>query len=492
MTADDGTLLDLVRASDGSIVMDGARLTAADLALQARATAVALAARGVGPGDAVVLVDDGSGAELLRCLLAAWSVGARAALVSGTADEAEVAAVVRQTGASLLVRRSPRASDGANEVAFRDLSAQHASAVPPGGCAPDDIALDVASSGTTSAPKCVSYTHRALRANVEAIGRRLHLTPDDVLYSPLPLSVAGVLCMVVLPGLRAGATIHVGRLASARVAAAHGHIQLARPTLLYAVPYVYDLLSRKRGASVYDRLRWAVCSSSPLPAPTFDRLWKHLGVPLRNAYCLAEAATVTLNTCTDPDEIRETVGTPLDGVEVAVEQDAESGAGPEGRLIIRGTSCGLGYRQDGRLVPFSGGEVRTSDLGLLRNGLLTVTGRSDRVIQVAGRNVDLSLIRRAVAACPGLGDFEVVADQHPRLGAVPVLLAEARTLTVPAARVMAFCRTVLHPADMPREIRVLDELPRTITGKVRTAAGGVNAAAGTTPKPHHDGRGDGR
>lgn len=461
------TLLELLRVSQGAVVMDGIRYRASDLVAGARAAAADLRARGTQAGEGLVLVDDGGGAQLLSILMGTWWIGARATVLSGSASEAEVSSTVRQSGAKLVVRHEP--SSDREGPSFADLMAGHAGASGADSCEPAAIALDIASSGTTGSPKCVSFTHDSLSSNVRAIADRLELTADDVLYSPLPLSLAGVLGMVVLPGLLAHSEVHVGRLSGAHIASARKQLRVVRPTLLYGVPYVYEILAGSSGWADHGGLRWAICSSAPLPRSTFDRVRAQLGVPPRSSYCLAEAGTVTLNTCDDMDELRTTVGEPLDGVEVEVEP-----LGPgrqEGRLIVGGSGCGAGYRRMGELEPFPGGKIHTSDLGFFRNGRLTVTGRLDEVVQVAGENVDLAHVRRVVGQCPGLGEFAVTVSRHERLGLVPVLLAEARTLTVSPREVIAFCRSVLRDAEVPREMRVVDEIPRTATGKVRTSTG---------------------
>ncbi|GAA2909505.1 hypothetical protein Acy02nite_89080 [Actinoplanes cyaneus] len=453
------TLLDLLRDSPGTVTADGARLDLTTLLDGGRRAATGLRAQGVTAGAGVLLVDDGSAAELLAALLGVWHAGARAIVVPAGEDE-RLAAITAQTRPALTVGHTAATS-------YAGLLSHSPGAVAE--VRPEDLALEVVSSGTTGQPKCVSYTHDALVRNVTAYARRLRLGRGDVLYTPLPLSVAGVLGMVLLPGLAAGSQVHVGRLSGAGLARAPRQLQDAEPTLLYGVPYVFDLLARQRSARPGNRLRWAICSSAPLPEATFTRVRDALGVPPRSSYCLAEAATVTLNTSDDEDELRATVGAPLDGVEITVEP---FGDGPSGRLIIGGDSRGAGYRRDGVLEPFPDGLVRTNDLGRLRDGVLTVTGRVDEVIQVAGTNVDLAHVRRVLAGCPGLGDFAVVIDRHEHLGAVPVLLAEAAGLRVSEREVLAYCRRELSDAETPRAIRIVAEIPRTVTGKVPLAADG--------------------
>jgi len=457
------TLAEILRSSRGSLVMDGSQLSAADLVSLASRVASSLGSQGVGRGDCVALVDDGRGDELLAALFGVWWIGARATVIAGAASEVEVRSILRETGGALVVRREiPTALKA---TTFSDLLAGNTSTSAAVACVPGDCALDIASSGTTGSPKCASFTHGALSGNVHALARRLELTENDVLYSPLPLSVAGVLAMVVLPGLLAGAVVHVGRLGGARMATARNQVRAARPTLIYGVPYMYEVLARQPLEATRRGLRWAICSSAPLPSATFDRVWAHLGVPPRSSYCLVEAGTVTLNTCNDPQALRSTVGEVLDGVKIRVESISPEHS--QGRIIIGGTSCAAGFRHAGELKAFPGGEVRTSDVGFIQGGRLTITGRSDEVIQVAGQNVDLGMIREVMRKCPGLGEFAVVVSQQERLGRVPILLAESGSLTVSPREVIAFCRTVLRDIEVPREVRVVSEIPRTATGKVR-------------------------
>ncbi|MEV0461142.1 class I adenylate-forming enzyme family protein, partial [Catellatospora methionotrophica] len=352
-------------------------------------------------------------------------------------------------------------------AAYADLLAHPGRAVAQV-CDPQDAALDVFSSGTTGQAKCVSFSHGALWRNVRAYADRLALSGRDVLYSPLPLSLAGVLGMVLLPGLLAGASVHLGRLGGAQAAWAGRQLDAAEPTLLYGVPYTFEILARQRAPRRTAALRWAVCSSAPLPAATFDRVHAHLGVPPRSSYCLVEAGTVTVNTSADLDELRHTVGGVLDGVELTLEPAADGA----GRIVIGGTSCGSGYRHDGVLRPFPGGAVRTNDLGRLAGGQLVVTGRVDEVIQVAGQSVDLAHLSRVLADCPGLGDHAVVVDQHEQLGTVPVLLVETGSTTASAAELLAFCRARLRAVEVPRQVRFVDTIARTATGKVPLAGAG--------------------
>ena len=462
------TLLDLLRSGCGAVVTDGSRTDAADLWSLARRAAAGMSRR-LERGDGALLIDDGGGVELLATMFGAWAAGVRVAVVSGSSAAAEVSAAVAQTGSRLTVLGSPSDAPDDAVTTFDDLLSGSAEWGGREECAPGDVAIDIVSSGTTGPPKCVSYTHAALLSNVRAQADRLALGSGDTLYSPLPLSLGGVVGMVLLPALYAGSTAVLGRLHGARVTRAPQQLRAVDPTLLYGVPYTFELLTRQRRQWDATRLRWAICSSAPLPENTFDRVWAHLGTPPRSSYCLAEAAVVTLNTSNDIDQLRHTVGTPLDGVRVRVDEQAGSnGTGP---LVIGGAGCGVGYRHGGHVEPFPGGEVRTRDVGVLRDGILTLVGRMDDVIQVAGHNVDLAHVQRVVGRCPGVGVFAVVVDHHERLGRVPVLLAEASSLTVAPRDVIEFCRRELQDFEVPRQVRVVDRIPRTISGKVRLSVG---------------------
>src|SRR5579863_9008151 len=116
MTAPNDTLLALVLQGPGSIVVDGDRVDASALELSAKRAAAGYSIRGISAGDGVMIVDNGSGVELLAALLGAWWVGARATLLSSSTDAEQVRAIRAEAGASLLVRSGALVNDG--ELAF--------------------------------------------------------------------------------------------------------------------------------------------------------------------------------------------------------------------------------------------------------------------------------------------------------------------------------------------------------------------------------------
>src|SRR5712692_7291445 len=174
------TLLELVLNSVGRVVVDGEWLTADDLAATAGRMAAGLERRGVEPGTGVVVVDDASGRDILAVMLGTWWLGAHTTILPRSTTARHLRAAKRETGADVVVSASaPREL----AVPFQDL-----------------VGLMSATAGEY--PGCT----------VADIARRLDLGPADRLYSPLPLSLAGVVGMVLLPGLLAGATTCVGRL----------------------------------------------------------------------------------------------------------------------------------------------------------------------------------------------------------------------------------------------------------------------------------------
>lgn len=453
------TLLELVLNSASHVLVDGRSLTADQLAVTAGRMAAGLERRGVEPGSGVVVVDDASGHDLLAVMLGAWWLGARPAILPRSTNVARLRAAKRETGADVVVSASaPREL----AVPFADLIGRTSAVMGEyPGCTGGDVALEIATSGTTGRPKFVSFTHEALAVNVADFARRLELAPADRLYSPLPLSLAGVIGMVLLPGLLAGATIRVGRLEGPEVRHASRDMRELSPTFVYGVPYVLDVVSRLGRASHLTDLRWLICSSAPLPRATFDRVSGYFGVPPRNSYCLAEAGTVTVNTATGDDELRATVGSPLDHMTVEFEA---SGDGRR-RVVVSGRGCGLGYRRAGRIERFVGGRVLTNDYGSLDDGVLRLHGRADTVIQVAGQNVDIADIHDALAACPGIKDYSVVVGHDDALGQIPVLLVAEAGCRATAEEILDFCRTALPAAAVPRSVRFVDHITRSTAGK---------------------------
>ncbi|MGH8909267.1 MAG: AMP-binding protein [Egibacteraceae bacterium] len=305
-----------------------------------------------------------------------------------------------------------------------------------------DVAVVIATSGSTGAPKSVELTRKALHASAEASLARLDATPADRWLCCLPTShIAGIQVLVRALVLGASPVIHP-RFDPAAVAEAQAtHVSLV-PTMLTR------LLDAGVDVSRFDRILLGGADASPALLARA----RAAGGRVVTTYGMTETAGGCVYD-----------GRPLDGVEVEI--------GPDGRIRIRGPVLARGYR--GRAGEFASGWLHTDDLGRWReDGRLRVLGRADDLIVTGGENVAPAAVAALLAEHPAVAEAAVVGRPDPewgqRVAAVVVPADPSQPPTLDALRRFVTARAT--PAHAPRELTLTDALPLLPNGKLdRTA-----------------------
>lgn len=310
-------------------------------------------------------------------------------------------------------------------------------------------------SGTTGKPKGVVLTETALMAGLTGMEKAVRATSDDLHLSVLPFSLLlEQLAGIFLP-LKVGARIHIAASPATFVREADA----VNPTTTILVP---DLLARwvgylrQTGQKAPASLRFAAAGGAPVGDKLADAAWA-AGIPVHEGYGLSECGSVVA--VNRPGARRAgTVGRPLDGVTVTIEND---------EIVVRGPSVMRGYLGG---AP-AGGVWRTGDAGEWdAEGNLIVLGRKDDVVVTqAGRNVHPEWIEPMLLADPGVHRAAIVAGQS---GVKAVLVVTSGTASEWLARIEqltagipAYARPVevalLTPGDAQRhELFTMDGRPR--------------------------------
>jgi fatty acid CoA ligase FadD36 len=332
--------------------------------------------------------------------------------------------------------------------------------------APDATALVMYTSGTTGPPKGVLLSRRAIAADLDALAQAWQWTADDTLVHGLPLFHVHGLVLGLLGSLRIGNRfVHTGKPAPAAYAAAHG-------TLYFGVPTVWSrVVGEVDAARALSPARLLVSGSAPLPVPVFTRLAELTGHQPVERYGSTESL-ITLSTRVDSERRPGWVGTPLTGVATRLLDDAGAPVPHDGetigRLQVRGPTLFDGYlnRPDATADAFDAdGWYRTGDAAVIdEGGMHRIVGReSVDLIKSGGYRIGAGEVETALLGHPGVVEVAVVGlpdeDLGQRIVAFVVGDAESGAL-------IDYVAQQLSVHKRPREVRIVEALPRNAMGKV--------------------------
>jgi long-chain acyl-CoA synthetase len=242
------------------------------------------------------------------------------------------------------------------------------------------------------------------------------------------------------------------------------------------VPTMFHYLleaARADPGCTFPNLRLCLSAGAIMPAPINKEFEERFGVMLLDGYGITETSTmVTLNwTC--GSRVMGSCGLPVPGLAVRIVDpvtgdDRENGT--EGELIVRGPNLMKGYLnkpQETASVLRKGwyytGDLAKSD----HNGFLTITGRLKEVIIRGGQNIAPAEVEEAVCAFPAVLDCAVVGAPHPYLGEEPVVFVVVRPgMQIDTDEIIAHCKARLSSYKLPAAVHLVDEIPRTGSGKV--------------------------
>ncbi|OZI42133.1 long-chain fatty acid--CoA ligase [Bordetella genomosp. 5] len=465
-------------------------LTYAELDARVTRAAAWLRDQGAIPGQRVLLVGE-NGIAMVVALLAcsragAWPVGVNARLsereVGVIADHAEpvltlyTAALSREAAAHAQAGGA-RAADAGVWGEGIAVSHRHVPPAPETGALRDQVATVIYTSGTTGAPKGVLVPHRGLLhfARISAASRRL--VPADVAYAALPISHIFGIATVLLATLYGGASLVLrSRFDPADVLDALRDPGL---TVLQGVPTMFTrLLAHLRehggdGRPQAPRLRYLYTGGAALD-PTLKRdVQAAFGLPLHHGYGITEYAGSLFITDIDAPRDDCAAGCAVEGVELRIgaPESPPLPAGERGEILVRGPGVMLGYYRDpaqsAHALP-AGGWLRTGDIGLLGDdGALHIVGRSKDLIIRSGFNVYPLEVESVINAWPGVRLSAVVGRPEPDGNeAVVAFIEPLPGAAFDRAGLMAHLRTQLAPYKRPAELRLIDSIPTTVSGKI--------------------------
>jgi acyl-CoA synthetase (AMP-forming)/AMP-acid ligase II/thioesterase domain-containing protein/acyl carrier protein len=385
--------------------------------------------------------------------------------------ETAARAAARKIGLPVL-EVEPAAGDTAGLIEIA-AGATAGTPVRPGPAQTDDLALVLATSGTTSHSKVVPISHRQLVTKVARHARAQKMTAADRCLNLMPLFHAHGLYTALGATLFSGASVVT--LPEFSVESFFRLIATLAPTW-YTGSYTFHHAIYAAAPNHADevkkaQLRFLKTASGRLDTQIVEALEKLFHAPVIEVY----SSTETSHICSTPlpPAVRKpgTVGVPIDGrIAIMGPDDRLLPPGARGEVVVESGEVFSGYENDpaANAECFVDGWFRTGDEGVFDgDGYLTLTGRIKDIINRGGEKITPSEVDGALKAHPDVADAVTFPVPHATLGqevAAAVVPEQGADLT---DEVLAkFLRGRLAPFKIPRRFVIVDEIPKGPTGKV--------------------------
>ena len=340
-----------------------------------------------------------------------------------------------------------------------------------------DLAVIQYTSGTTGQPKGAMLSHFNLYSNALQGEAWMHGAQyrKEVFYAILPMFHAFGMTLFLTYGILKQARLVLFPSFDANLV-----IEAARknpPTVYCAVPPIYETTARKaieRGVDL-SAAKYCISGAMNLPDATAT-LWESVsGGLLVEGYGMTEASPVCLGNPFHPSRRTGTIGIPFPSTWMRVvdpaDPDHDVPQGERGELLIKGPQVFGGYwnnEDETAKTLLPGGWLRTGDVVTVdEDGFTTIVDRVKELIITGGFNVSPSEVEVALRAHPGVADVAVVG--LPAAGGgerVVAVLQRQDDVPLDAAELRAFCKERLAGYKVPREFYLLNELPKSMLGKV--------------------------
>lgn len=484
-------------------VPSGRRWSYAELLADVRRLATGLLQAGISTGDRVGIWAPNC-AEWVLTQYAAAEIGAILVNVNPAYRSHELAYALKQSGAAMVISAARfKTSDYVGllrevapdcpdlrevvfigsprwqELAGTPIDSEALARVAATLHAQDPINIQY-TSGTTGYPKGATLSHRNILNNGYLVGELLGYAAADRVCLPVPLYHCFGLVMGNLAATSHGAAIVLPG-PGFDPAATLRTVQQEACTSLYGVPtmFIAELGLPDFGDYELSSLRTGIMAGSPCPAEVMRRVIDDMHMAgIAICYGMTETSPVSTQTRAEDSLAQrvETVGRVGPHLEIKL-TDPDTGAtvprGQVGELCTRGYSVMSGYWNDPEKTATAidaGGWMHTGDLAVMDgDGYLRITGRIKDMVIRGGENIYPREIEEFLHTHPDIRDAQVIgvpdATYGEELMAVVMMRDGASPLTVEQLR--EFCAGRLAHFKVPRYLRVVDEFPMTVTGKVR-------------------------
>ncbi|MDE2911308.1 MAG: acyl-CoA synthetase [Paracoccaceae bacterium] len=337
--------------------------------------------------------------------------------------------------------------------------------------------------GTTGSPKIVRHRHSGILYN-GWLAASILFVPEDIVLCPLPLFHVFAVYPIWMGCMTAGSHFVLPTPQGYRGDGVLDNIwklcERWKTTFMVIVPTAAAAILQRPVDAEMSTVELALCGSASLPRETFRRFESETGIRILEGYGLTEATCLVSVNPTDGDRRIGSVGLSFPFVETRIfrfdandDVISECATGDVGEICVAcpGVNVGETYTDPERNRNLYAHDryLRTGDLGRLdEDGYLWITGREKDQINRGGHNIDPALIEEAFASHPEVAFTGAIGQPDAKAGELPCAYVElVMGGTATASDLMAHAREhVSERAAVPVHVEVVDELPKTLVGKV--------------------------
>ena len=467
-----------------SLIFEGRELTNVDQQRSANRVANALARRGVGPGDRVVVMLPNC-PEVLQSYTAIARLGAVVVPVVFLLGPAEVGHILTHSGAGVLITSPDLAwkaegwdgtivlvgGEAPGALAWDTIVPAESDAFATVDRRPDDLAVVLYTAGTTGQPKGVALSHANLVSNARSAASLYELDRAEWSLAVLPLSHSYGLTLMNAGNILGTRAVLLRWFNPELVLET---IQRYHVQQMAGVPTMFVYLLNYPEAERFDTSSMKLWGSgaAPLPVEIVAPFESKFGGRLLEGYGLTEAAPVVSAHRYSGERRLGSVGQPIPGVEVAIcdDDDRRMPPGEVGEVCVSGPNVMLGYylMPEETAKTVRGGWLHTGDMGRVdADGFLYIVERKKDLIIRGGFNIYPREVEDVLYAHPAVAETAVVGVPDPLMGEDVLAFVVTKAGAIATAEALiAFCQERLAKYKCPKDVRFVDTLPKSPIGKI--------------------------
>ncbi|WP_127572622.1 class I adenylate-forming enzyme family protein [Paenibacillus xylaniclasticus] len=339
---------------------------------------------------------------------------------------------------------------------------------------PNEVAVLLATSGTTSDPKVIQLSHRNIFTNSHAHANAIKLDKRDIFAVTMPLHFSSTLTTQLLSCIISRTTLALFELPLLPKKLIH-HLNTIPVTCFACVPTTLKMLvneSQKKNITLSNTIHTIVVSGAALEEEVYKLA--QLVFPrakILQTYGLSEASPRV--SIMSRDDISLSCGKAVEGVSIFVvrENGQRCNYNEVGQIVVSGDNIMMGYYkndEDTKKV-IKDGELYTGDLGYLdEQERLFIVGRIKNIINVGGSNVYPEEIEQLLRNHPEISDVIVIGEEDTLLGEIPVAYVRLinNSTKISGIELKQYLSNLLAPYKIPKHFYSVDEIQKTSTGKL--------------------------